>query len=284
MMRYQHAGTSGRTDNRQGLATHPGLDPTRDLIVERIPVTDLRFDTRYQRVVDSAHVSRIARRFDVRKMGLVVVSLREDGGLYVVDGQHRVEAVRLVDPAFHVSCVIYGDLTPGEEAELFADLQKDRKGMSPEDLFWAEFIAGNAEAVGVAQAVERGGFTLRRKSRGATGINCFSALRTAYRYDKGESLGRALQVIGEAWGREEPPRATAIRALSRFVLQYRDGYSRDRLFAVIEGTTQNRVEAGSKEMAGVTGGGAWVSGARFVLHLYNRGLRANRLPEWTDFS
>lgn len=258
------------------------FDPRRDLIVEEIRLTDLRFDKRYQRIIDPKHVALIARTFDVRKAGLVVVSLRQDGRLVVIDGQHRVDALRMIDPFGSVSCVVYAGLSLSEEAALFSELNRDRKSMSSMDMFWADFIAGNPVAVGVALCVEQGGFTLMRA--GVNGrqdaLACFTTLRDAYRYDAGQTLSLSLQVLAESWGREHAPRSMAVQGMSRFIFQYQGLYKRNRLFAVVGKLNERQFEAGTKTMSGITAGGLATAGGRYVHTIYNTGLRTNRLPEW----
>lgn len=258
-----------------------GLDPTKESIIEEVSPGELHFDTRYQRPVDMSWVRKLAAGFDMRRFGVVVTSLRQDGRLYVVDGQHRVSAARMTGVA-KVPVVIYDDLTPAEESALFSSLNTERKRMQPEELYWADFLAGNEEAVGIATALERSGHRLSRKQRGQHGITCFGALRSAYRYDEGESLLLALQYLAAAWGHGEKLDAPAIRAVVRFLVQYRDQYDRMRLISVLEGVTQKRLEALIKDHAGMSGGAGWVGGGRAILDLYNKGLRTKRLPPWSD--
>lgn len=261
---------------------HPeGVDPTKESILELVSPTELHFDTRYQRPIDMSWVRKLAAGFDMRRFGVVTTSLREDGRLYVIDGQHRVSAARSVGIE-RVPVTIYDDLSLGEEAALFSALNTERKRMNPEELYWADFLAGNEEAVGIARSLERSGHRLQRRQRGQRGITCFGALRTAYRYDEGEALFLALQALAAAWGHGENLGAPAIRGVVRFIIQYRGLYDRGRLIQVLEGVTQRRLEALIKDQAGMSGGAGWVGGGKAILALYNRGLRSSKLPPWSD--
>lgn len=64
----------------------------------RVALADLKVDTGYVRPLDEARVDEMARDFIEALLATVVVNRRPNGDLYVVDGQHRVAAVRTSHP------------------------------------------------------------------------------------------------------------------------------------------------------------------------------------------
>lgn len=54
----------------------------------------VRVDHGYSRELDGAWVQELVDNFDERLLGTVVVNRRDADSLYIVDGQHRVEAAR----------------------------------------------------------------------------------------------------------------------------------------------------------------------------------------------
>ena len=70
----------------------------------------LAVDAAYQRSIETQEsqrlIARIARGWDWRLCQPLVVSLRADRQLYVVDGQHRLEAARLRGDIPHLLTVM----------------------------------------------------------------------------------------------------------------------------------------------------------------------------------
>ena len=81
--------------------------------VERSIHTDrLTSGLPYQRPVNPKEVDRLIREWDERLIDPVVVSFR-DGKFYVVDGQHRIAAMRRMNGGrgVMVTCKVYDGLT-----------------------------------------------------------------------------------------------------------------------------------------------------------------------------
>ena len=85
----------------------------------------------YQRPVDEKEVNRLIREWDDRLLDPLVVSFR-DGKFNVVDGQHRVAAMRKMNGGKEVMvpCIIYSGLTYEQEADLCYKLDKAKKRLT----------------------------------------------------------------------------------------------------------------------------------------------------------
>lgn len=59
-----------------------------------VPLADLNVDSNYARELDEAWVETIVSGWDPDLFRNPLVSRRSDGSLWVVDGQHRVEAAK----------------------------------------------------------------------------------------------------------------------------------------------------------------------------------------------
>ena len=94
--------------------------------VRVIPIDKLFVDERYQRSLGATWVSERAPAFDELMLGVGAVSLRADGTLALLDGQHRVELCRVVGSPTMLFRV-YEDLTPEDEARLFVALKIVRR-------------------------------------------------------------------------------------------------------------------------------------------------------------
>jgi len=247
-----------------------------------IKARDLVLGAEYQRQLLEDHAMAIAEKFDVRKALVVVVNVRFNGDRYVIDGQHRVMAAMLRDPEMVLPCIVYHGLNESQEAGLFAELQRERRQLRPHDLFWADVVAGDKTVLHLKDIVESVGYRFARKEGNKGHIYCYSNLRRSYDSDNGVTLQRALLAMAEAWGTDDPPRHTAMRAVHAFVVQYQDEYDHKRLVDVLTRTPQVQFEVGVKQFKEAVGTGyaGASTGGRYVQAIYNKGKRSNKLPEW----
>ncbi len=60
----------------------------------KIKADDLNVDRGYQRAAGTSYINKIAREFDPALFGIITVAERDDGSYWILNGQHRVEAMR----------------------------------------------------------------------------------------------------------------------------------------------------------------------------------------------
>ncbi len=114
-----------RTDKQQSLLTetqysNPGVQ--RDLSSNQ-----LTSGLPYQRPVEPEDVDRLIAKWDDRLLTPLVVSFR-DGKFNVVDGQHRIAAMRKMADGGNVTvpCLIYTGMTYEQEAEMYFKLDQSK--------------------------------------------------------------------------------------------------------------------------------------------------------------
>ena len=86
-----------------------------------VPLAQMRINPLAQRDLNQAWVAKLAAGFDLEQIGAPVVSHR-GGWYYLIDGQHRIEALKLWLGSWEgqqVQCWCYEGLTEAQEAELF---------------------------------------------------------------------------------------------------------------------------------------------------------------------
>lgn len=118
-------------------------------------------DMRYQRQV-SGRVKKIASNFNPNMVGCVILSQREDGSYWVVDGQHRVRAIIIAhknDPtvSLKVNALVYHGMTPQDEAEMFANQHDNTKAPSKPEFFKAKMFSGDKNIAAFKNATEQEG-------------------------------------------------------------------------------------------------------------------------------
>lgn len=174
----------------------------------------------YQRPVNPKEVDRLIREWDDRLFDPIIVSFR-DGKFNVVDGQHRIAALRKMNDGngVMVKCKVYSGLTYEQEADLCYKLDKAKKRLSLSQSTNALAEAGtDAEVAEVKRLVEGCGFVWALgKSHGKTGeIVSTRALMNAYRLLGGPSFSRMLSLVWGAW--EGDPRSLTAAVLSGMAL------------------------------------------------------------------
>jgi len=133
----------------------PGEVPALDWIDKHL----ITVDPLYQRPLDAERAATIAKAFNWRSFGaLVVVPAGE--GFHVTDGQHRLEAAKLHPKVTHVPAVIVQAKTIQSEAGMFVDINKNRKNVSSLELFFAELAAGTGNAVETLKAATAAGIRI----------------------------------------------------------------------------------------------------------------------------
>lgn len=205
---------------------HPGVANKRQLV----RVRELHVDPSYQRGLSQPRISAMARNWDPLLADEIKVSMRKDGSLWLIDGQHRMNAAMLAGVEELFAMVMTG-LSPEQEADLFVRGTKQRKGFNSLEEWRAALSAGYADIVEINTLVESIGGRVNTSPNGAKGINAPSALSDVYRLGGTELLGWTLTVIRDAWGSLDGPNVSAfiVKGLGLFLGMYADLVDTGRL-------------------------------------------------------
>ncbi len=174
-----------------------GSKRRRQSEIKWVRIGDMKVSPKAQREFRPNHAADLAGRFNLDAIGYPVVDHR-DGAYWIVDGQHRVAALKMVGFTAddQIECEVFEGLTEAQEADVF--LHRDaRKKVGTFDGFRIAVIAGRDDETQIERIVERAGFKI---SRDATD-GCIGAV-SALRYVHGLSpatLGRTLEILGEAF-------------------------------------------------------------------------------------
>lgn len=247
---------------------------------EIVLLDQLGVDEGYQRPLTNFWET-VRDNFNPALVGTLVVSERKNGSKWIIDGQTRWAAMceqgweSYIDESGHVHggapCLIYEGLSKAQEAQLFALLQTQRRGMRTYHRFRAQLVAKNPQAVGIAKVVQAAGFELGVAETRDT-LQSIAALERAYKIAP-EHLAEVLGIIRDVWGTTEKTAVSAqiIAGLSTFIRkQERLDYDRlsDRLRDVTPQLLINRASQ-IREGAG-PGTGAAGSVAQAILSEYMR--------------
>jgi len=170
---------------------------------------ELRIDPAYQRDISSgpsqALIRRIAQHWNWDLCQPLVVARRMDfmERLFVIDGQHRLEAARLRGDIEQLPCVIVKYDSAADEAASFVHLNQQRRPLSKIDLFKAAVASEDREASAILAAITAAGLSL------APHTNCVSwkpgmianigGIEASWRGHGPAATTKALEALAKAW-------------------------------------------------------------------------------------
>lgn len=257
------------------------LQPTGQAILEWIGVNDLKVDD-YQRKVSSPHVRAIVRNFNSDTFGIITVALREDGSLYVVDGQHRVIAIRSMQAEGdnqEVQCVVIAGWTSVQEAQFFSESQRNRKGITPGQAHNAEVYAQDEVAVAIETAVRNAGFRISGQVDGEGGqIKAVGALYRITRAYGAAILSNTLLICAAAWGTDNPPQDNTINGVSLFIFMY-PSLNYQRLVDKLGEETEDSLISKSKSISASMNYRLQDAIAQELFNRYNYRMSAHKLTD-----
>lgn len=168
--------------------------------MEKLLASSLSIDHGFQRNVIQARVKSIAENLDLDGLGIIVVSRREDGSVVVIDGQHRIEALRYhgFDDEWKVDCRVYSELTEKQEAALYLHLNNTRR-ITAWDEFKAGMVAEDERCLEI-DSITRGRGLKVSGYVGEGRICCVSTLNQIYDRYGPPVLDQALEMATSAWG------------------------------------------------------------------------------------
>lgn len=153
-----------------------------------------------QRELKQYRVSTLLKEFDIELLGLPVLSFR-DGVYFIVDGQHRIAALKDWlgegwEPQL-IECRVHDGLTEAQEAKLFLDLNNNLT-VKAFDKFKTAVTAGLPIETAVKKIVESEGLSIgKTKTDGA--IGAVTTLTKVYSRSGGSTLARTLRIIRDAY-------------------------------------------------------------------------------------
>lgn len=242
-----------------------------------------------QREFSQAQGDRLAADLDLNKLGFPIVNFR-DGVHWLVDGQHRIYALKLNGFGEDVlECEVYENLTDKEMAEIFLG-RDQRRPVSPFDKFHVACTAQYSRETAVRRAVETQGLRIGRNKEENT-IGAIGSLLRVYdragNSHQGEVIvGKVCRTLKHAYGGDSSAfEAGMIEGIGLIFNRYNGRTDEKEL--------SSRLAAHSNGVRGVirraetqrlrTGNLKAQCIASVVVEIYNRGLgpRANdRLPSW----
>lgn len=223
----------------------------------------------YQRMLLETKVARIAREFDPDALGVPLICERADGSYWILDGQHRIEAVRRrFGVAEKVWCDVVKEREPREEAQLFRRVNTERAGLTALQAWHADRMVGMRDVLDAERVLQAYG---RKIGTGEREVRCAGAVREIVRPVRTgvNDLHWVMDVLLRAWGNHPDAlqwafRAVVMRGLHGFHARYRAEVEKEYLIKRLALLSPRAVAAHSDTIRG-----------RALESGQTRGLRAN---------
>lgn len=176
----------------------PGPKIERQARLRWVPLSRLVVSDVAQRELKQYRVDHLVAHFDHEQVGNPVVNERH-GRFFVIDGQHRVAALRqMYDDNHQVQCWTYAGLTEEQEAEKFLQLN-DTLTVSAMDKYLVAVEAGREIECDIDRIVRACGLAVSHQ-KGEGTIGAVGTLRRVYVRSGAHVLGRSLRIISSAYG------------------------------------------------------------------------------------
>jgi hypothetical protein len=169
--------------------------------IRPVPISQMRVPSPgvSQREFSQGHADQIAAEMDLNKIGILTVNIR-DGHALVLDGQHRLAALKQWDPSIEgssIDCEVFENLTDAQMAEMFLGRNR-RKQVAPFDHFRVSLTAERKRERDIERAVLSNGQTISRDRD--EGISCVGAIGKVYDRAGATVLGQVIRTINLGFG------------------------------------------------------------------------------------
>lgn len=253
--------------------------PARQSHLQWVPADALKTNPAAQREFRLSWAQSILSAFDLDKMQVPHVSRREDGSLYIMEGQHTVWAYRQwIGEGQQIQVWLYDGLTEQDEAEFFLSFN-NKKAVDALSKFKAAVSAGRDVECDIDRILRANGCMVGTSSN-PSAISAVGALTTIYNRFGGSVLGQTLRIIRDSFsdgGYERPVLLGIAQVLARYpeadvpriVLRLRN--LRNGWKGLIQRTNNLKEQMGCTQPE---------AAAAAVVELYNAGKGGKKLPSW----
>lgn len=193
--------------------------------LEWVPLGLTRVNPNSQREFVQAKADKILAKFDPEHFGQPVLNHR-DGVYYIIDGQHRIDALKRwcgegwEEQQF--SGWVFEDLTEEQEAEAFL-IRNDAMAVNAFNKFRIAVNAGRPEETQVTYIVQSKGLVISLERNADNTVGAVGTLLKVFREYGPDVLARTLETIRDAYGKAGLE-ANIIHGLARVIARYGDEF------------------------------------------------------------
>ena len=225
----------------------------------------LKVNPAAQRALRMSHVRKIVKEFDESKLGVLTLSER-DGQLFIVNGLHRISALKVLKYDKPVMAVVSTGLDSKAEAQKFLGLNNSL-AVSTIEKFKVEIEAGYDVATGVNRVLVSNGLTMGKDT------TAVRVLEKAFIHLGPEGLDRLVKIAIKAWlGEPRFLQAPIIDALRRIIMKH-NSFDNENMAKSLGTITPSTALARAVQRRDVDGGSTADALVHQFINLYNKGKR-----------
>lgn len=244
-----------------------------------VPIALMRVSPTAQRELKPHRVDHLVANFDLEQIGTPVVSHR-DQLFYILDGQHRIEALKEIGWGDQqIQCWTYTGLSEEEEAERFLKLN-DTLVVDSFSKFRVGVNAGRAEETDIDRIVRSEDLVVSR-DRIPGAISAVGTLRRVYDRGGPDCLSRTLRIVRDSYG-DAGMEAVVIDGIGLLCQRYNGELDEGKAI-----TSLGKVNGGVSGLLGKaeilrrqTGNAKGHCVAAAAVEIINRGRGGAKLPSW----
>lgn len=170
----------------------------REARLRWVPLHLMKVSPLAQRELNEAWVDKLATDMQLEDLGHPTVNHR-DGSYHIIDGQHRVEALRKLGfKDEKIECWTYEGLTEQQEADKFLVLN-NKLTIATMDRFLVAVTAEREVETDIERIVRANKLVISSQ-RVPGAIGAVGTLRRIYTRSGGTVLGRTLRIVRDAYG------------------------------------------------------------------------------------
>lgn len=212
------------------------------------PPSLLNVDASYQRSMENKSsqtlIRKIAQFWNWDLCQPLVVARRSGGELFVIDGQHRLEAAKLRGDIQQLPCVVVEYASAADEAASFVHLNQQRRPLSTLDVFKAAVASEDKEAVAILEAIGEAGLSLAGHSNYISWkprmVAHIGGIQSCWRERGGKVTLEALKVLAEAFDGQILQYGGTLFPGIAAVVHRGQNYDRARFVSILKAQSQNQ--------------------------------------------
>ena len=222
-----------------------------------VKLSAILVDPLYQRELNQSKVEKILKHWNYDLVNAPKLSLRADGKVYVINGQHTVAALKIHEGEdAPILCKVYRGLSWEEEKDLFIQQNGITSDPTTFEKLRAEFNGGNVEVRDMVEAAAEAGVQVTFKTKGDAFARCkaHSALMSMYKTLPRADYVNALQLITAAWkGQTESYQAGFIKGMTNIFKKYKGQFRYADMVKALEKNTPSFYIREAKDLNGQLG-------------------------------
>jgi hypothetical protein len=280
--------TMAKKDNntQQGITSQAikGMDLNAAGSAEVLRIADIQIDPDYQRSLRHDLVEKIRKEWDIVKAGPILVSQRDDGTLWCVDGQHRMIGAQLAGETEIFAHVVHG-LNKEQEAGLRL-ARNDRRSDNMFEKFRTRLVMGDPKAHSIVGICHQFNLQINEVANAYSGINAIAALEILYDVDHGTTLTKVLKALSEAYGPDELFGRTIGSSMMKAVAWFLDRHvahhevKYSEFIARLKSTDVDDIDRKARSSKAALGGALWINYYRAIVEIWNFRRSDNHKLTW----